>query len=156
MKPEATPSPPTPRGQLALTRWLAGGRSPRSPGARVFPARVPRYGEALPVMALAFALASAALITVFPATFAGTNAAWLVLAAPALVQLEIVAAAALHIITAPIITGRGWFGLTQIASIAIAASNPGWPRTVAATAAIFALAEWVAARMEHPRQDLAL
>jgi hypothetical protein len=137
------------RGQLALTRLLPGGQGASSPDGVVFPARVPRRGEALFAIAFCYALAAGALVVVFPATFAGSGLFWLILAVPALVQVEIFAAAALHTFTAPTIDGRVWFGAMQVATGLLAASAPGWPRTIAIIAALLTLAEFAAGRISR-------
>lgn len=137
------------RGQLALTRLLPGGASPSSSTAVPFPARVPRKGEAFFAIAICYALAAAALMVVFPTTFAGALALWLVLAVPALVQMEIFIAAGLHTITAPTISGRVWFAALQIATCLIAASGPGWPRAVASAAVVLTVMEFAAGRVDR-------
>ena len=138
------------RGQLALTRLLPGGKGASSPEGILFPARVPRKGEAVLAVSLCYAMAAAALVVVFPAAFAGSFAFWLVLAVPALVQLEIFAAAVLHTFTAPTINGRVWFAAMQVATCLVAASGPGWPRAIAILAIVLTVAEFAAGKMEKP------
>ncbi|MFM7182035.1 MAG: hypothetical protein ACKO2G_11305 [Verrucomicrobiales bacterium] len=143
MNPEADNSRYS-RGQFALTRLFPGGRGASSPEGVLFPARVPRKGEAFFAMAFCYALAAAALVVVFPATFAGTGAFWMLLVVPALVQMEVFAAAALHALTAPTINGRVWFAAVQVATCMVAATEPGWPRAIAIVAVVLTVAELAA------------
>lgn len=145
MVPNSPSAPALRRGQLALTRLLPGGDGASSPQGIQFPARVPRRGEAAFAIALCFALVAAALVVVFPVHFAGAGAMWLLPVVPALVHLEIFAAAVMHALTAPRINGRIWFGAMQVATCLVAASGPGWPRAIALLAAALTLAEIMAA-----------
>lgn len=140
-------SPGLRRGQLALTRLLPGGKGAASPESVVFPARVPRKGEAMVLIGFAFALAAAALVVLLPASFNGASGFWLLLAAPAVVHLEILVAAALQTFTAPAINGRIWFAVIQFATLILAASAPGWPRAIAIAAAALGLVEFVAGKV---------
>lgn len=140
-------SPRIRRGQLTLVRMLPGGTATCSPEAVAFPARVPRKGEALLGIGYVYALATAALVVVFPSFFCGAGFFWLIPAVPALVQMEMFTAGALHALTAPAIHGRFWFAATQLASGVLAASAPGWPRAIAISAAALMLVELAAGRL---------
>ena len=101
-------------------------------------------------IAFVYALAAAALVVVFPNTFAGHGLLWLLPAVPALAQAEILAAAALHALTSPTITGRVWFAVMQVLAGLLAAGVAGWPRAVAATAAALMLVEISVGKLVNP------
>jgi hypothetical protein len=129
---------------------LPGGRSANSPTAQIFPARVPRKGEAVIAIAFVYVLAAAGLAAAFPSTFAGRGLLWLIPVVPALVQMEIFAAAGLHVLASPTITGRGWFAFLQIATGLIAVAGPGWPRAIALTAAALMVVEISVGKLTNP------